>query len=121
MVEQSNPTGTRGSLELVMILYFCSACTTLAAVAEKAPKPTSARKTPARTINTLIKTRRSKKPHGEAPLFFIRSSLGVEYQFLSKRLVACRRFLSYFGALLYCMSCINGKCSFFAKNCDCRR
>src|SRR6266480_5819007 len=54
MREQSNPGGTRGSVD-VMVTLDCCAC------AEKAPKPSSARKTPARTINRPIKMRRLKK------------------------------------------------------------
>src|SRR5438445_970653 len=63
--EQSNPLGTRGSLDVVIMRCFCCAC------AEKAPKPTSARKTPARTTNRPIKRRRLKKADCEDFVFFI--------------------------------------------------
>ncbi len=43
--------------------FFCCACAT--------PKPASARKTPARTINRPIKTRRLKKADCEVDFFFI--------------------------------------------------
>src|SRR5713101_6213960 len=71
ILEQSNPLGTSGLLKLVIILFFCCACAMLAASAENAPKPTSARKTPARTINRPIKTRRLKKADCEADFFFM--------------------------------------------------
>src|SRR6266516_2162503 len=67
IVEQSNPTGTRRSLELVITLYFCSVC----ASAENVPKPRSARKTPAKTINTPIKIRRLKQADCETDFFFM--------------------------------------------------
>ena len=63
--EQSNPLGTRGSVELMIMRGFCCAC------AEKAPKPTSARKTPTRTVSRPIKTRRLKKADCEVVVFFI--------------------------------------------------
>src|SRR5262245_48816440 len=56
MRKQSNPTGTRGSVDWVIIVRFCCAC------AENAPKPSSARKTPARKTNNAIRTRRLKNP-----------------------------------------------------------
>src|SRR5882762_6585973 len=56
MREQSNPTGTRGSVDWVIIVRFCCAC------AENGPKPSSARKTPARITNRPIKTRGLKNP-----------------------------------------------------------
>src|SRR4029077_13991790 len=65
MREQSNPTGTRGSVDWVIIVRFCCAC------GENAPKPTSARKTPARITNRPIKTRGLKKPNCEVDFFFI--------------------------------------------------
>jgi len=63
--EQSNPLGTKGSVELMIMCGFCCAC------AEKTPKPTSASKTPARTTNSPIKTRRLKKADCEVDFFFI--------------------------------------------------
>src|SRR5437588_1545055 len=57
--------GTRGSMDLASALYFCCAC------AENVPKPSSARKMPARTKNRPIKTRRLKKADSEADFFFI--------------------------------------------------
>src|SRR5262249_25465428 len=62
---QSNPLGTSGSKELVIMRAFCCAC------AENAPIPTSARKTPARTVNRPIKTRRLKNADCEVDFFFI--------------------------------------------------
>jgi len=56
-----------------MILCFCCALAGFAAVAENVPRLTSARKTPAKTINRPIKTRRLKKADREADFFFMRS------------------------------------------------
>src|SRR4030095_9014225 len=56
ILAQSNPAGTSGSIGLRTNLYFCCAC------AENAPKPSSARKTPTRMTNKLIKTRTLKNP-----------------------------------------------------------
>src|SRR6266850_5291051 len=47
----------------LVIICFCCAC------AEKAPKPSSARKTPARTTNRPIKTRRLKKADCDVDFF----------------------------------------------------
>ena len=47
---------------MLIILGFCCACAELAVIPENVPKPSSARKTPARTINRPIKTRRLKNP-----------------------------------------------------------
>ena len=51
--------------DLVVLLRFP------AGLAENVPKPISARKTPARTINRPIKTRRLKKADCEVDFFFI--------------------------------------------------
>src|SRR6266516_1197470 len=59
MVAQSNPGGRPLMLR---ILCFCCACAELAVNAENVPRPASARKTPARTTNRPIKTRRLKNP-----------------------------------------------------------
>ena len=56
ILAQSNPAGTSGSMGFRTNLYFCCAC------AENAPKPSSARKTPARITNRPIKTRTLKNP-----------------------------------------------------------
>src|SRR5262245_13013950 len=50
--KQSNPAGTSGSMDAL----YCCAC------AENTPKPSSARKTPARAIHRPIMTRRLKNP-----------------------------------------------------------
>src|SRR5436190_10193879 len=71
IVEQSNPTGTRASVELVMIWYFPNAFAIFAAGAEKTPKPASTRKTPVRTTSTPIKTRGLNRPDCEADFFFM--------------------------------------------------
>ena len=55
----------------MIILCFCCAFAELAAVAENVPRPAKARKTPARTINSPIKTRRLKKADCEADFFFM--------------------------------------------------
>ena len=57
-------------LWMLIILCFCCAFAELA-LAENVPKPASARKTPARTINRPIKTRRLKKADCEADFFFM--------------------------------------------------
>ena len=65
--EQSNPQGQEGRgfgdnvLLAALVRLF----------AANAPRPSSARKTPARTINRPIKTRRLKKADCEADFFFI--------------------------------------------------
>ena len=56
---------------MLIILYLCCACALLAVSAENVPKPASARKTPARTINRPIKIRRLKKADCEADFVFI--------------------------------------------------
>src|SRR6266481_790942 len=58
MVEQSNPGGRPWML---IIFCFCCAWAELAVIAENVPRPASARKTPARTVHTPIRTRRLKK------------------------------------------------------------
>ena len=54
-----------------IILCVCCACAELAVIPENVPKPASARKTPARTINRPIKTRRFKKADCVADFVFI--------------------------------------------------
>ena len=54
-----------------MILWFCCACAELAVSPENVPRPISARKTPARTTNRPIKTRRLKKADCEVDFFFM--------------------------------------------------
>jgi hypothetical protein len=70
-VEQSNPTGTRGSEELVIIFPLVIDCMTFCAVTENTPEASSATKVPARITNSPIKTRRLKKAEREADFFFI--------------------------------------------------
>ena len=60
MVEQSNPGGRRlRSIDLVAVFCFCCAFAELAAFAENAPKPSTARSRLAKTIKTP--TKRLKK------------------------------------------------------------
>ena len=54
-----------------IILCFCWACAELAVIAENVPRPASARKTPARTMNRPNKTRGLKKADREADFFFM--------------------------------------------------
>ena len=71
MVEQSNPGGRRlRSIDLVAVFCFCCAFAELAAFAENAPKPSTAREAPARSMNRPIKTRRLKKADFEVDVFF---------------------------------------------------
>ena len=56
---------------MLIILCFCCACAELEAIAENVPRPASARKTPARTINRPIKTRTLKNADREADFFFM--------------------------------------------------
>src|SRR6266516_4189800 len=58
-------------MELMVGLYFCCTFAELAALAENAPKPSSARRTPARTINRPIKMRGSRKANCETDFFFM--------------------------------------------------
>ena len=56
---------------MLIILWFCFACGELEALAENVPRPASARKTLARTMNRPIKTRKLKKADREADFFFM--------------------------------------------------
>src|SRR5206468_4999273 len=56
ILEQSNMAGTRGSMDGLIIEWFCCAC------AENAPKPKSAINTPARQKTEASKMRRLKNP-----------------------------------------------------------
>ena len=56
---------------MLIILCFCCAFAELEVIAENVPRPASARKTPARTTNRPIKTRRLKKADREADFFFM--------------------------------------------------
>src|SRR5438093_9422670 len=58
-------------MELMVRLYFCCTFAELAALAENPPKPTSARRTPARTITRPIKMRGSRKANCEPDFFFM--------------------------------------------------
>src|SRR6266571_2143892 len=66
--EQSNPGGRPGTL---IILCVCCAFAELAVSPENVPRPIRARKTPVRTTNSPIKTRRLKKADREADFFFM--------------------------------------------------
>ena len=69
MVEQSNPGGSRlRSIDLVAVFCFCCAFAELAAFAENAPEPASARSRLAKTIKTP--TKRLKKADFEVDVFF---------------------------------------------------
>src|ERR1041384_7891874 len=68
MVEQSNPGGRRlRSIDLLAVFCFCCVC----ADAENTPKPSSARETPASSMNRPIKTRRLKKAERVEERFFM--------------------------------------------------
>ena len=54
-----------------IILCFCCACAELAVIAENVPRPASARKMPARTMNRPNKTRGLKKADREGDFFFM--------------------------------------------------
>jgi hypothetical protein len=56
---------------MLIILCFCCAFAELEALAENVPRLASARKTPARTTKSPIKTRRLKKADREADFFFM--------------------------------------------------
>src|SRR4029453_7552185 len=95
ILAQSNPAGTSWSTGFRTNLYFCCAC------AENTPKPTSARKTPARITNKLIKTRTLKNPSSpkvrrtgadaEVECFFI-----VEFHWRARFLIETRRTINRF-------------------------
>src|SRR6266481_9865166 len=68
IVAQSNPGGRPATL---IILCVCCACAELAVSPENVPRLISATKTPARTTNSPIKTRRLKKADREADFFFM--------------------------------------------------
>src|SRR5437762_4156121 len=69
MLAQSNPGGRPGMFRI--LVFFCCAFAGLKALAENVPRPASARKTPVRTTNSPIKTRRLKKADREADFFFM--------------------------------------------------
>ena len=54
-----------------ILVFCCCAFAELKALAENVPRPASARKTPVRTTNSPIKTRRLKKADREADFFFM--------------------------------------------------
>src|SRR5438477_7831642 len=56
---------------MLTILCVCCAFAELAVSPENVPRPASARKTPVRTTNSPIKTRRLKKADREADFFFM--------------------------------------------------
>jgi hypothetical protein len=76
ILEQSNPTGTRGSLDATIMLFFIF---TGALFAGNASRPTNARETPARTINRAIKTRTLKKADFEGDFFFMGSGFAFHW------------------------------------------
>ena len=63
-----------------ILVFFCCAFAGLKALAENVPRPASARKTPVRTTNSPIKTRRLKKADREADFFFM-DGYGIEWSF----------------------------------------
>src|SRR6266480_4116333 len=80
ILEQSNPTGTSGSVEWVIILPFVIPFMMPWAAAEKvaAPELSSARKTPVRTMHRPIKTRGLKKADFEVDFFFMELANDVD-------------------------------------------
>ena len=54
-----------------ILVFFCGALVGLKALAENVPRPASARKTPDRTTNRPIRTRKLKKADREADFFFM--------------------------------------------------
>jgi hypothetical protein len=69
MVAQSNPGGRPWMFRI--LVFFCCAFAELKALAENVPRPASARKTPVRTTNRPIRTRKLKKADREADFFFM--------------------------------------------------
>ena len=65
----------------MIILGFCCACAELAVSPEKVPKPSNARKTPARKTDKPIKTRRLKNADCEVDFFFMSGVYGVDMRF----------------------------------------
>src|SRR4030095_1913149 len=72
ILEQSNPTGTRGSWDTVIMLLVILNGAVLAAYASSA---SSARETPASAMHRPINTRRLKKADFEADFFFMELGL----------------------------------------------
>src|SRR6266404_2456799 len=69
---------------MLIILCFCCgffcALGELAAIAENVPRLASARKKPARTTKSPIKTRRLKKADREADFFFMNDCMWMEFK-----------------------------------------
>ena len=69
---------------MLIILCFCCgffcALGELAAITENVPRLASARKTPARTTKSPIKTRRLKKADREADFFFMNDCMWMEFK-----------------------------------------
>src|ERR1043166_9729154 len=84
---QSNPTGTRGSLDAVIMWFLIL---TGAPFAANASRATSASETPASAMHRPIKTRRLKNADFEADFFFI--GVQAEWFFLKRP----RRFNRFF-------------------------
>jgi hypothetical protein len=66
-------------MELMVGLYFCGTFEEFAALAENAPKPSSARKTPARTINRPIKMRGSRNANCETDFFSMGGMVWIKF------------------------------------------
>src|SRR5207249_9952520 len=60
-----------------ILVFFCCAWAELAEIDENVPKPSSARKTPARTMNRPINTRGLRKADREVDFFFM-SGIGYD-------------------------------------------
>src|SRR5438552_7235295 len=92
---------------MLTILCFCCAFRELAANAENVPKPASARKTPARTMNRPIKTRRLKNADFEADFFFMMVMMWMEFEcepcFVAKTPEACQPFSPFLVPWVYWM------------------
>src|SRR5437588_11797803 len=78
MVAQSNPGGRPWMSRI--LCFCCCACAEVAVMVENVPKPANARKTPARTINRPIKTRRLKKADCEADFFFMNGYMWMQFE-----------------------------------------
>src|SRR5262249_8090132 len=89
ILEQSKPTGTRGSLDAVIMWFRILTGAPFKAYASRASRPSEM---PASTMHRPISTRRLKKADFEADFFFIRWSLG-EWCFSLNR---PRRFNTFF-------------------------
>src|SRR5262249_22202478 len=80
ILEQSNPTGTRGSLDAVIMWFLI---VTGALYAGDASRPSSAREIPASAMHRPIKTRRLKKADFEVDFFFMELGLNSTLRHLN--------------------------------------